>query len=116
LVELIIGIDKISDGKKALGRSWSLTKPFVSQLLLINFIASLITIPIGFASNIITGILQVIIAGIFGEESVLASQIIFVFSLAVNVLFTGMTMPFWQSIKAAIYYDLRSQREGIDLL
>ena len=134
LVELIIGIDKISDVKKALGRSWSLTKPFVSRLLLINFIAFLITIPIYFAANIINGILLVIMVGIFDTESPLTSLIffgifdpestlaslIFLFIylanyLATNILFAGMTMPFWQSIKAAIYYDLRSQREGIDL-
>jgi hypothetical protein len=24
-------------------------------------------------------------------------------------------MPFWQSIKAVIYYDLRSRREGLGL-
>jgi hypothetical protein len=116
LVELIIGIERTSEAKRALDRSWSLTKPFVSRLLLINFVASLITIPIYFISNLITGVIQVIVGGVFGEESAVASQIIFVFSLVINVLFTGITMPFWQSIKAAIYYDLRSQREGIDLL
>jgi hypothetical protein len=116
LVELIIGIEKTPKATKALGRSWSLTKPFVSRLLLINFVASLITIPIYFAANLITGIIQAIMSGVLGEESAVASQIIFIFSLAINVLFTGITMPFWQSIKAAIYYDLRTQREGIDLL
>jgi hypothetical protein len=26
-----------------------------------------------------------------------------------------LVLPFWQSLKAVIYYDLRSRREGLDL-
>jgi hypothetical protein len=28
---------------------------------------------------------------------------------------TVFTMPFWQTIKAVIYYDLRTRREGMGL-
>jgi hypothetical protein len=32
-----------------------------------------------------------------------------------SVLGTAIVMPFWQAIKAVLYYDLRTRREGLDL-
>jgi hypothetical protein len=119
LVELIIGIEKTGT-TRALDRSWLLTEPFVVRLILIIFIALLITIPIYFAVNFVAGYVVYFFVGIvykvFGAESAVVNVISFLFSLAFNILSVGITMPFWQSIKAAIYYDLRSKREGIDLL
>ncbi|TVQ48459.1 MAG: hypothetical protein EA365_01505 [Gloeocapsa sp. DLM2.Bin57] len=116
LVELMISIEDISEPTRAIGRSWQLTKQFVGRLALIYFIAGLISLPISFASNFILGIFQVILEGIFGADSDIFQLLESLISLAINLLSIGIMMPFWQSIKAAIYYDLRSQREGIDLM
>lgn len=116
LVELTIAIEGISNPTRAIGRSWQLTKQFVGRLALIYFIAGLISLPINLASNFILGIFQVILEGIFGADSYIFQLLELLISLAINLLSFGIMMPFWQSIKAAIYYDLRSQREGMDLM
>ncbi|BAZ86107.1 hypothetical protein NIES806_23170 [Dolichospermum compactum NIES-806] len=38
--------------------------------------------------------------------------VVYLLSLLIGGTFV---MPFWQSIKAVIYYDLRSRREGLGL-
>ena len=104
-------------------RSWDLTKGFAWKIATIILVANLATLPI----YILAGIPLVI--GFFATVplwsqnydlsslpylggiaflALLAAILIFVF---LNVL----AIPFWQSLKAVIYYDLRSRKEGIGL-
>lgn len=110
LVEICLGIEENSDATRAIGRSWTLTQRFVGRLQLIYFVGFLIFIPIFLIANLLSGIAFAILNPILGQD--LASLLS---NLFVNILFTAIMMPFWQSIKAVIYYDLRSRREGIDL-
>jgi hypothetical protein len=38
-----------------------------------------------------------------------------IFRFAFNTITTALIIPFWQSIKAVIYYDLRVRREGMGI-
>ncbi|ELR98377.1 hypothetical protein [Gloeocapsa sp. PCC 73106] len=114
LAEVCLGIESLG-ASAGVSRSWVLTQRFVGKLLLIFFVAFIILIPAYIISNLSAGIVQTILGAIFPPESTAFTFIFLIFSLLINVAFNALVMPFWQSIKAVIYYDLRSRREGIDL-
>ncbi len=105
IVELPIAVESQSDATVAIGRSWNLTKGFVVRLVIIFFVAFLITIPLYILVNLISISLQ--------NDS--PSPAAVVINLAISVLGGALFIPFWQAIKAIIYYDLRSRKEGLGL-
>ncbi|GBF79745.1 DUF975 domain-containing protein [Aphanothece sacrum] len=103
IVELPIAIESQSDASFAINRSWKLTKGSVLRLQLIFFVAFLVTLPlsliINFASLLIPS----------------DSPIYLIFNLVISILVGALVIPFWQTIKAVVYYDLRSRKEGLGL-
>lgn len=105
--DLAIAIDNVQEATKAISRSWKLSQGFVVKIQTIFFVAFLITIPLSMISNIGSMIGSII----FGESMLLASLINFILSILIGAL----AIPFWQSIKAVIYYDLLTRKEGLGL-
>jgi hypothetical protein len=103
IVELPIAIEAETDASAAIGRSWKLTQGFVVRLQLIFFVAFLITLPLSLVVNLISFFLP--------QDSPLAALL----NLALSILVGALLIPFWQAIKAVVYYDLRTRKEGIDL-
>ncbi|MEA5533415.1 hypothetical protein [Crocosphaera sp. XPORK-15E] len=103
IVELPIAVESPNNSSFAIGRSWNLTQGFVLRLQLIFFVAFLITIPLSLVVNIVSIFLP--------SDSPLTVLINLVLSIGIGALF----IPFWQGIKAVIYYDLRSRKEGLGL-
>jgi glucan phosphoethanolaminetransferase (alkaline phosphatase superfamily) len=91
------------DSTAAITRSWTLTQGSVLRLQMIYFVAFLITIPLSLVVNLVVAFLP--------QDN----PITFLISLALSILMGALLIPFWQAIKAVIYYDLRTQKEGIDL-
>ncbi|MDF5724868.1 MAG: DUF975 domain-containing protein [Rhizonema sp. PD37] len=112
LVDLPLAIENNVNSVSTISRSWELTQGHVWRILLIIFVASLITLPIQIIVQILKNILDVIFAPFL-------HQVFSIFPLVfyVGILFcsSAVILPFWQSIKAVIYYDLRSRREGLGL-
>lgn len=103
IIELPIAIERQGDSTEAISRSWTLTKGFVIRLQLIFFVAFLLTLPPSLLVNLITVP--------FPQDSPIVALI----NLTLAVVVAALLIPFWQAIKAVIYYDLRTQKEGIDL-
>lgn len=114
LTELPLAIEENITATSTISRSWSLTKGSVGRIQLIVFIAFLISLPIIFVTNIASFIFQGIIA--VGSENVPGlAGIGFILSLVIGIASGSFMIPFWQSIKAVIYHDLRVRREGMGL-
>lgn len=114
LVELPLAIEENITATSTISRSWDLTKGYVGRIQLIVFIAFLISLPIVIVTNIVSIVLQGIIT--FGAENVPGLAFISVLvSFAVAIASGALMIPFWQSIKAVIYHDLRVRREGIGI-
>lgn len=116
--ELPLAIERNIDAKKAVSRSWELTEGHVLRLQGIIIIASLITLPIvGLALTPV--FFAVALAASLTLSPAPASLGLFLilifFGLILFMLATILVAPLWQAIKAVVYYDLRSRREGIDL-
>jgi hypothetical protein len=100
--ELAIAIDGVKEPTKAINRSWTITQGFVAKIQIILFIAFLLTIPFSAISNIGSLLLQ-------------NPEMGAVINLLLTIPLGALLIPFWQSIKAVIYYDLLTRKEGLGL-
>ena len=115
MVELPLGIEENVNATEAIGRSWELTKDSVLRIQLIVFIAFLISLPITAVIQIASVILQGVLGSIYPSDSDIFG---FLYTIAIFVISIGsyaLMSPFWQSIKAVLYYDLRVRREGFGM-
>jgi hypothetical protein len=115
IVEVPLAIEDNLNAISAIGRSWKLTGGFVLRLVLIVIVAFLLTIPVSIVVQIVTSIFQSILTVVLPTNS---PTFVFVNFLGVVVLSFAsgaLLIPFWQAIKAVIYYDLRNRREGLGL-
>jgi len=124
--ELAIAIDGVREATKAIGRSWTITQGFVVKIQIIFFIAFLLTIPFYIVSNIGSLLLQLLQIYIYivnntgglllqNTETGVVIKFITLLLFPLSILLTALPIPFWQSIKAVIYYDLLSRKEGLGL-
>lgn len=114
LVEVPLAIEDNVDGTSTIARSWELTKGYVWRIILISFVAFLITLPIQIFVQIVSTIVQLIFTPLLEQNS--GFGLLFaVIILALSFASGAIVLPFWQAIKAVIYYDLRSRREGLGL-
>jgi hypothetical protein len=114
LVELPLAVEEGSNSISAISRSWQLTKGSVARIQLVVFLAFLISIPIAIVINIVSFILQVAIgAGLENAPGLAALGGLFY--IALIIAGGALMIPFWQAIKAVVYYDLRVRREGMGI-
>ncbi|MBF1990719.1 glycerophosphoryl diester phosphodiesterase membrane domain-containing protein [Fischerella thermalis] len=114
LVEVPLAIEDNVDGTSTIARSWELTKSYVWRIILISFVAFLITLPIQIVVQIVSTIVQLVFTPLLEQNS--GFGLLFaVIILALSFASGAVVLPFWQAIKAVIYYDLRSRKEGLGL-
>lgn len=115
IVDVPLAIENNINASSAIGRSWELTKKFVFRIQGIVVVAFLICLPVYVLVNIVSTIAQVIIVVWLPQDSSITILIYYLLSLSLSFLSGAIFQPFWQTIKAVIYYDLRSRREGLGL-
>lgn len=115
IVELPLAIENNLTASSAIGRSWELTQGSVGRIQWIVFVAFLISLPLGIVVNILSLIVQSILTGILGRDSSLFFLVYYILILPLSFANGAALLPFWQAIKAVIYYDLRSRKEGLGL-
>ncbi|PLZ78691.1 DUF975 domain-containing protein [Fischerella thermalis WC217] len=114
LVEVPLAIEDNVDGTSTIARSWELTKGYVWRIILISFVAFLITLAIQIVVQIVSTIVQLVFTPLLEQNS--GFGLLFaVIILALSFASGAVVLPFWQAIKAVIYYDLRSRKEGLGL-
>ncbi|MBE9251460.1 DUF975 domain-containing protein [Dolichospermum sp. LEGE 00240] len=115
LVDVPLAIEDDVNGSSTINRSWELTKGNIGRIVLISLVGALITIPIQFIIQIITSIIQLIFTPLLKDGNVGFSIIFSLLILGLTLAGLALIAPFWQTVKAVIYYDLRSRREGLGL-
>lgn len=118
VAELPLAIEPNVSANFSIGRSKRLTTAAAGRVVLIITIAFLMTIPINLIGNMPSFIGQIMASpGVSTDPTV---QIIggglILIGFILNLLGEIFVMPFWQAMKAIIYYDLRNRREGGDLI
>lgn len=115
VTELPLAVETETDALKSVGRSWSLTKHNVWRIALIVFVAALITLPLYIAYFIISGIVNAVLLSLYSADSSTYEVLSSLIGYPINLIVGLIAIPFWQAIRAVIYYDLRGRREGLGL-
>ena len=111
IAELPLAVEADIQGAASIQRSWDLTKKSVRRIQVIVFITFLVTLPLVAFTNYVPQIFLLMV-----EQGSQLYWLIYFISLFISLLGGMIILPFWQVIKAILYYDLRSRREGFDLL
>ncbi len=110
ILEVPLAMENNLDGSSTMRRSWALTYGSVGRIQWIVVVAFLLTLLIQVPSQVLSAILPV------GEEvGPAVSALSFLIVTVISLISGALMMPFWQVIKAVVYYDLRSRREGFGL-
>lgn len=116
ITELPLAVEENKKPKTAINRSWELSKGFIPNIMGVIAVATLLTIPLGLI--VLIPILITIPTVLINPspEALLTALGLLVPLLFISVICIGvLVMPFWQIMKALIYYDLRNRREGMNL-
>ena len=115
IVELPLAIENNIGATSAIGRSWKLSKGSVGRILWIFIVAFLVSLPMAIVGQILTGIVRrVFFSGLFAKSG-LFYLVYYLLILLLSFGSGALVSPFWQAMKAIIYYDLRSRKEGLGL-
>lgn len=113
--DLPLAVEDNIDATSTIGRSWELTKGYVWRILGISFVAWLITLPLSIAVQVLSRIIQAIYAVLSRENSPVFALLYAVVIITLSFASGAAILPFWQAVKAVVYYDLRTRREGLGL-
>ncbi len=115
IVELPLAIENNLTASSAISRSWELTKGSVGRIVWIVFVGGLVSIPVSAFIQTVLAIVQPILIALLGAESGAFVSVYIILVVALSILSGALVNPFWQAMKAIIYYDLRSRKEGLGL-
>ncbi|MBW4652044.1 MAG: glycerophosphoryl diester phosphodiesterase membrane domain-containing protein [Kaiparowitsia implicata GSE-PSE-MK54-09C] len=116
IAELPLAIEPATTVTQSIGRSWTLTRRNVWRIFMVLLITLLITLPVQIVAQSSVGLVNGAVAAFLPEDSggfLVVSQLILV---TLGLVISIVLLPLWQTIKAVIYYDLRSRHEGLDLV
>jgi hypothetical protein len=114
IVELPLAMENNIGATSAIGRSWELSKGSVGRILWIFIVAFLVSLPITIIVQILIGNVRAVFSGLFAKSG-LFYLVYYLLVLPLSFGSSALVIPFWQAMKAIIYYDLRSRKEGLGL-
>ncbi|NEP79042.1 MAG: DUF975 domain-containing protein [Okeania sp. SIO3B3] len=117
IFDLPLAVEENITAAQTLGRSWELTKGYIGRIFVVSFIANLVTLPIVIIVQVIAGILENILKATIPVNPTYPrfQLLLFLMGYSIGLLSNVFLLPFWQAIKAVVYYDLRTRREGMGL-
>lgn len=110
IAEVPLAVEENINGGESVARSWDLTKSFMWRIQGIVLVTFAVSLPIVVLFSYLPRLLLLPLEPGSTAYATL-SLINFIISLVGGIF----VMPFWQAIKAVIYYDLRTRREGLGL-
>jgi len=117
LPELPIAVENATVST-SITRNWDLTQGQTMRVLTVLFIGLLVTLPLYILAFLPLGLALIATAAslAIGDTGAIISVVTaLVLSLLLLLPIGLLVTPFWQTLKAVLYYDLRSRREGLDL-
>jgi hypothetical protein len=110
VAEVPLAVEEDVNGGESVNRSWELTKASVVRIQGVVLVAFLVTLPLIFLTSYLP---QIFLVGLEAGSS--TYWIVYFLSFVTSLIGGALVMPFWQALKAVIYYDLRNRREGLGL-
>jgi hypothetical protein len=118
VAELPLAVESTTSANFSIRRSRQLTANAVGSVLLIMTIAFLIVAPLSTIGSVPTFVGQIMTSQIITTDpyTQLMGGVLILVGMLTTIAVELLIMPFWQIIKAIVYYDLRNRREGNDLV
>ncbi len=116
LSDVPLAIEADATVTSTIGRSWELTQRQFWRILLILAGAFLMTLPVSFTIQLIAAIAQGLIIMIDSSGEVMLSILSALIGWAIGLFAGAVLFPFWQAIRATLYFDLRNRQEGLGLV
>lgn len=110
IAEVPLAVEDNINGGESVARSWNLTKSSMWRIQGIVLVTFIVTLPILLLFSYLPQLLLLRF-----EPGTSAYAIVYLITFIISLVGGIFVMPFWQAIKAVIYYDLRSRREGLGL-
>ncbi len=110
VAEVPLAVEENINGGESVARSWELTKASVFRIQGIVLVAFIVTLPLVFVLNYIPSLFLIKL-----EPGTAIYSIVYIISVIGSLIGGVLVMPFWQALKAVLYLDLRSRREGLGL-
>ncbi|MEH2360052.1 hypothetical protein [Nostoc sp.] len=110
VAELPLAVEENINSAESVVRSWELTKASVLRIQGVVLISFFVTLPLVFVLNYIPNLFLLKL-----ERGSTIYGIVYIISLISSLIGGVFVMPFWQALKAVLYFDLRSRREGLGL-
>ena len=107
--ELLLATKEDLNASRSLRASRELTEGYLKNLVLIYLISSLVSFPIW----VLIFTLQILPSFLQEANPFFTSGLFTLLTFVFNSVTSALILPFWQSIKAVIYYDLKVRREGM---
>jgi hypothetical protein len=110
VAEVPLAVEENINGGESVARSWELTKASVFRIQGVVLVAFIVTLPLVFVLNYIPSLFLLRL-----EQGSTLYSIVYLISWISSLIGGVLVMPFWQALKAVLYFDLRSRREGLGL-
>jgi hypothetical protein len=110
IAEVPLAVEVNINGGASIDRSWELTKNSKWRIQGIVVVSFVVTLPIIVMFSYLP---QIFLASL--ERGSIAYTVVYFISFILSLIGGVFVMPFWQAMKAVIYYDLRTRREGMGL-
>jgi len=110
IADIPLAVEENINGGQSVSRSWVLTKSATFRILGVITVAFLVTLPILLLFSYLPQIFLLRL-----EPGSTAYLTLYSFTLVIGMVGGVFVMPFWQTLKAVLYYDLRTRREGLGL-
>ncbi len=110
VAELPLAVEAGVNGAQSVKRSWEITKSAIVRIQGVVLVAILVTLPLIAVFNYLPSLLQI---GMDPESS--TYQMLTLIGFITSLIGGTLVMPFWQALKAVLYFDLRNRREGLGL-
>ncbi|QMS88293.1 hypothetical protein HUN01_12055 [Nostoc edaphicum CCNP1411] len=110
IAEVPLAVEENINGGESVARSWELTKASVFRIQGVVLVAFIVTLPLLFVLNYIPSLFLINL-----EPGSTIYSIVYFISWIGSLIGGILVLPFWQALKAVLYLDLRSRREGLGL-
>jgi hypothetical protein len=110
IAEVPLAVEENINGSESVKRSWELTKASAFRIQGVVIVAGLVTLPIVFLFNYLPSLFLLPL-----DPGSSIYWLVYAIAMVISLVGGMFVMPFWQSMKAVLYYDLRSRREGLGL-
>ena len=112
LIELPIALMDEVSAQSAIKESWQLTQGSVLRLEGVFTVAFLLTLPLSLVVNLVSNLGRIVLIVWFPQDSAIFIGLYLLFIFGLSLISGALIHPFWQALKAVIYYDLRRPHAG----